>query len=121
MTWTVILLEEVEDWYLGLPAKSRELVAGTLDQLEARGPVLPRPLSDKINSSTIHNLKELRPGSEGSTELRILYCFDPKRQAVLLVAGDKSGDWTGWYDECIPIAEKRYQRWLDGDYDDARE
>jgi len=48
---------------------------------------------DRITGSELHNLKELRPGSAGKTEIRILFIFDPQRQAVLLVAGDKSGNW----------------------------
>jgi hypothetical protein len=63
-------------------------------------------------------MKELRPGSTGSSEVRILFVFDPDRQAVLLVAGDKSGRWTQWYAENIPLAEHRYTRWLAGEYDE---
>jgi hypothetical protein len=44
--------------------------------------------------------------------------FDPQRQAVLLVAGDKSGQWRQWYTDNIPVAERRYERWLAGDYDE---
>lgn len=53
-------------------------------------------------------MKELRPGSTGSTEIRILFAFDPNRRAILLVAGDKSGNWSKWYDDNIPVAEDRY-------------
>src|SRR5262245_39537205 len=92
--------------------KSAELVAAAIDQLRAEGSNLGRPLVDRIEDSEIHNLKELRPGSAGRTEVRILFVFDAARQAVLLVAGDKSGQWSRWYDENIPIAEQRYERWL---------
>jgi hypothetical protein len=51
--------------------------------LEA-GPELGRPLADRIHSSRLSNLKELRPGSAGRSEIRILYIFDPRRNAVLL-------------------------------------
>ena len=44
--------------------------------------------------------------------MRILYIFDPKRNAVLLVAGDKAGRWTQWYDDAIKLAEDRYERYL---------
>ncbi len=50
----------------------------------------------------------------------ILSCFDPERQAVLLVAGDKQGNWSGWYKAAIPLAEERYNRWLEGEYDEER-
>jgi hypothetical protein len=60
----------------------------------------------------LHNLKELRPGSTGTTEMRILFIFDAERNAVLLVAGDKSGQWTTWYRRAIPVAEARYATYL---------
>jgi len=60
----------------------------------------------------LHNLKELRPGSAGSSQVRILFAFDPQRRAVLLVAGDKAGRWNRWYDQAIPLAERRYQEYL---------
>ena len=54
------------------------------------------------------NLKELRPGSSGRSEVRILFAFDPVRQAVLLVAGDKAGQWSRRYQRAIPLAERRF-------------
>lgn len=53
-------------------------------------------------------LKELRPGSSQRSEIRVLFVFDPVRRAVLLVAGDKAGNWDRWYDTNVPLAEKRY-------------
>ena len=58
------------------------------------------------------DLKELRPGSAGRSEIRILYIFDPRRNAVLLVAGDKAGKWEAWYRQAIPLAEQRYDNYL---------
>ena len=58
------------------------------------------------------NLKELRPGSAGRSEIRILYIFDPRRNAVLLVAGDKAGKWEAWYRQAILLAEQRYEDYL---------
>ena len=73
---------------------------------------LGRPLVDRIKSSILHNLKELRPGSAGTTEIRILFVFDPTRNAVLLVAGDKAGQRNTWYRQAIPLAEARYETYL---------
>ena len=53
-------------------------------------------------------MKELRPGSQGSSELRIHFAFDPERNAVLLVAGDKSKSWKKWYEVNIPVVDKRF-------------
>ena len=63
-------------------------------------------------SSALAKLKELRPGSAGSTEVRLLFVFDPVRQAVLLVGGDKAGNWRGWYRTAIPVAESAYAEHL---------
>jgi hypothetical protein len=71
-------------------------------------PALGRPLVDRIEGSKVHNLKELRPGSSGGSEVRVLFVFDPDRRAVLLVGGDKAGNWRGWYPKNIPVAERRY-------------
>lgn len=71
-----------------------------------------RPLVDRIKGSVLHNLKELRPASAGATEIRILFIFDPTRNVVLLVAGDKAGRWAGWYREAVPLAEARYATYL---------
>jgi hypothetical protein len=70
------------------------------------------PLVDTITASNIKNLKELRPGSRGTSEIRILFVFDPWRSAILLVAGDKSGKWNRWYAEAIPRAEHLYEVYL---------
>ncbi|MEW2383021.1 type II toxin-antitoxin system RelE/ParE family toxin [Micromonospora sp. NPDC047707] len=59
-----------------------------------------------------NNLKELRPRSGRDVAIRILFVFDPWSQAVLLVAGNKAGDWTRWYDGAIPVAEVAYEGWL---------
>ena len=62
---------------------------------------------DTITDSTIKNLKELRPGS-----VRILFVLDPWRSSILLVAGDKAGQWNDWYEEAISLAEERYEIYL---------
>ena len=80
--------------------------------LPEAGPELGRPLADRIQHSRLTNLKELRPGSAGRSEIRILYLFDPRRNAVLLVAGDQAGKWEAWYRPAIPLAEQRYEDYL---------
>ncbi len=77
-----------------------------IDILADRGPALGRPLVDHVEHSSVQNLKELRPGSAGRSELRVVFVFDPWRSAILLVAGDKSGNWKQWYREAIPRAEQ---------------
>ena len=114
--WEIVLLGEVEKWYLDLARADQEtadIVTGAINLLEAEGPTLGRPAVDRVKGSKFHNMKELRPGSSGRSEIRILFIFDPERQAVLLVAGDKAGAWSEWYDEAIPLAEQRSEAWLD--------
>jgi hypothetical protein len=114
--WKVVLLEEVDAWFLKLVRASdpiAEHVGAAIELLARSGPSLGRPAVDSIKSSTVHNLKELR-----ASTVRILFVFDPARRAVLLVAGDKAGRWEEWYRVNIPVAEDRYERWLAGEYDE---
>ncbi len=60
-----------------------------------RGPDLGRPVVDRIHSSRHQSIEELRAAKGGA--LRVLFSFDPRRQAILLVGGDKSGEWNDWY------------------------
>ncbi len=71
-------------------------------------------MADRIHGSELHNMKELRPGSSGRSEVRMLFVFDAEREAVILVAGDKAGRWDHWYRESVPVAEKRYRQHLVG-------
>jgi hypothetical protein len=109
--WEILLLEPVNDWFLALckddPATA-DKVEEALDELAVGGPQLGRPLVDRIQGSKIHNLKELRPRVPGTAEVRMLFVFDPDREAIVLVAGDKAGRWRAWYAEAIPRAEQRY-------------
>lgn len=109
MSWEVILLEEVDHWYCTLDEETTGAVSGAIDLLEQEGPTLGRPTVDKVSESKFHNMKELRPAG---TSIRILFIFDPNRQAILLLGGDKEGNWKGWYDQNIPVAEERYENWL---------
>jgi hypothetical protein len=110
MTWEVLLLEQVETWYFTLDEGAMASVPGAIDLLESEGPTLGRPTVDKVAGSKFHSLKELRPAG---TSIRILFIFDPDRQAILLLGGDKAGAWKAWYDRNIPIAEQRYADWLE--------
>ncbi|WP_308249974.1 type II toxin-antitoxin system RelE/ParE family toxin [Sphaerisporangium fuscum] len=109
--WEVVLVAEVAEWYDRLCEAdwdTAEQVEDAIDMLAKVGPTLGRPLVDRIKGAENHHLKELRPGSSRSSEIRILFSFDPVRRAVLLVAGDKAGNWERWYDANVPLAEKRY-------------
>ena len=66
-----------------------------------------------MKASRHKNMKELRPGSSGRSEIRILFAFDPDRQAVLLVAGDNAGKWRDWYKRAVPLADDRLDEHLE--------
>lgn len=90
------------------PARS---LTDRIDLLAERGPDLGRPVVDRIARSRHHNVKELR-ASEGGA-LRVLFAFDPRRQAILLIGGDKTGAWNDWYEWAIPAADDLYGSYLD--------
>ncbi|WP_006241816.1 type II toxin-antitoxin system RelE/ParE family toxin [Mycolicibacterium tusciae] len=104
-----MLVEEVDEWFMALDSDATDSVSGAIDYLEANGPMAGRPIVDKVKGSKYHHMKELRPAG---TSIRVLFIFDPKRQAVLLVSGDKAGNWKDWYTDNIPVAEQRYEDWL---------
>jgi hypothetical protein len=113
--WEIGLHPEVEEWYLRLcviDPNSADLITQAIDVLAERGPALGRPLVDRLKGSGYHNMKELRPGSSGMTEVRMIFAFDPAREAIFLVAGDKSGKWREWYERAIPVADARWAEHL---------
>lgn len=115
MTWELYLTDGVDSWLDNLQTadtESHELVVAAIELLADAGPNLGRPLVDRIKGSNLHNMKELRPGSSGASEIRVLFAFDPWRSAILLVAGDKAGNWSKWYRRMIPLAEGLYEQYL---------
>ncbi len=98
-------VELIEGWLLALDEDSYAQVVAAIELLQQNGPSLGRPLVDTVKASRHKNMKELRPGSSGRSELRVLFAFDPNRQAIMLVAGDKAGNWKRWYKTSIPEAD----------------
>ena len=111
MPWEVRLWSDVESWLLEVGNADFDLIAAAIDHLEANGPTVGRPSVDRVKGSRHHNMKELRPGSSSRSEIRILFAFDPWQEAILLVAGDKRGQWKRWYDDSIPLADDRFDEW----------
>jgi hypothetical protein len=105
MTWEVLSSIQVRDWLMSLDEANFDRVIRAVSELAVSGPQLGRPLVGKIVGSKIANLKELRPTSSTSGHIRILFAFDPNRRAILLVAGNKKGEWQKWYKTNIPLAE----------------
>jgi len=105
----VIVLEAFEAWYRELDDVDAEQVAIVVDLLEARGTSLGFPHSSAIKGSKV-GLRELRIQSMGKP-LRVFYKFDPKRQAVLILGGDKTGN-DRFYSEYVRRAEKLWFEYL---------
>ena len=111
MAWSVKVTEEYAAWFTALIKEdlaSAVQVAQAVAALREEGPAFGRPLVDRVQGSRVHHLKELRPGSAGRSEIRVLFAFDPTRSALLLLGGDKAGNWQRWYRQNIPIAEQLY-------------
>jgi hypothetical protein len=115
VAWRVIVVEPCLSWLHELRWADRPTliqISQAITTLAEEGPGLGRPLVDTVSGSSLANLKELRPGSSGTTEVRLLFVFDPRRRAVFLVGGDKSGKWSEWYKTAIPRAEEAYAEHL---------
>lgn len=110
----VVDVELIEGWLKASDDSTYDQVMAALRILASVGPALGRPLVDTIIGSRHNNMKELRPGSSGRSEVRILFAFDPTRRAILLLAGDKQGRWDKWYRKNIPVADDRYDEHLEG-------
>lgn len=110
MPYEVNYADEFGDWWDGLTVEQQEDVTARVELLEEHGPTLGRPTVDRVEGSAFHNMKELRCSSSGA--LRVLFAFDPRRQAILLLGGDKTGDWESWYQEAIPRADALYAEYL---------
>lgn len=98
--------DEFGDWWAGLSEKEQNDVAAITEMLDERGPMLPFPHSSQIKSSRHPHMRELRVQS-GGRPLRVFYAFDPRRSAILLIGGDKTGD-DRFYETLVPVADDLY-------------
>lgn len=110
MPWEAEYTDEFEAWWRSLSEDEQETTGVAVRELEERGPALGRPFADTVNGSRHSNMKELRP-PEGN--LRVLFASDPRRMAILLIGGDKTGRWREFYRRMIPVADDLYDEHLD--------
>jgi hypothetical protein len=108
--WEVEFTDEFGQWWDSLTEDEQDSVNDVVTLLQREGPKLPRPHADSLRGSKIGNLKELRIQHQGRP-YRVLFAFDPRRTAMLLIGGDKTGN-ARWYQEMIPKAEKIFARHL---------
>ena len=107
--WEVEGTDEFATWYSALDDDAQRRVDDAVERLRNDGPGLARPWVDTLTSARQHNMKELRP--RGGF-LRVIFVFDPRRTAILLLGGDKRERWETWYQEAIPRAERLYDVYL---------
>jgi hypothetical protein len=96
----------IDAWIGSLTEDEYEHLIAALEFLEEHGPTAGRPFIDTIEGSQHPNMKELRPRpTRAGAYMRILFAFDLQSRAILLIAGDKAGNWSKWYRTNIPIAD----------------
>lgn len=110
MTWEIEYTDEFGDWWAGLSEDEQISIAASVQLLEERGPNLGFPHSSGIQGSKHGHLRELRTQHAGRP-YRTLYAFDPRRNAILLLGGDKTGD-ARWYEVNVPVADRLYDEHL---------
>jgi len=105
--WVVRYSKTFDDWFAELGDKEQDMITSRIRFIKQSGPTAGRPYVDRVHQSRHQNMKELR-GNQG---LRVLFAFDTRRDAILLVGGNKSGrddtspNWNSWYDRFVPIAD----------------
>ena len=112
MTWNVEYTDEFETWWTKkLAPDEQDEIAAVVGLLERKGPQLPFPYSSAIKQSKYAHLRELRI-QHGGKPFRVLYAFDPRRTAILLTGGEKTGQQL-WYQKQIRVADGLYEEHLE--------
>jgi hypothetical protein len=106
MTWNVEYTDEFGDWWASLDESEQDSVAVAVTLLEQKGPFLPFPFSSGVERSKHNHMRELRSQHKGNP-YRVLYAFDPRCSAILLIGGNKAGN-DRWYEEYVPLADHLY-------------
>lgn len=102
--WDIEFTDEFGGWWDGLSEDEQESLTVSVKLLQVLGPALGRPHADSVKQSKHGNMKELRTQVHGQP-LRTSYAFDPRRKAILLIGGDKTG-YKRFYDRMIPLADR---------------
>ena len=110
VAWSVEYSDEFDTWWEDLTEDEHESIVAIIMLLEQKGPLLPFPYSSGISGSKHSRMRELRIQHRGEP-YRILYAFDPRRVALLLIGGNKTGD-DRWYEKFVPLADRIYDEHL---------
>jgi hypothetical protein len=107
MTWDVLFHSEFEAEFAELPEAVQDELLARLKLLEKIGLALGRPNVDTLEGSSFPNMKELRFQLDGLW--RFIFAFDPARQAIVLVGGNKQGqNQARFYRNLIKMADARF-------------
>ena len=110
MAWDVEYTNEFGDWWAGLAEGEQEDITAVVELLAEHGPGLRFPYSSGVTGSCHGHIRELRVQSSGRP-VRVFYAFDPRRTAVLLIGGDKTGD-DRFYKRFVSLADRLYDEYL---------
>ena len=110
VAWEVEGTDEFAGWFEALNDDEQVSVGRVVELLADHGPSLPFPYSSGIATSRHRHMRELRIQHDGRP-YRVLYAFDPRRAAILLLGGDKTGN-DRWYEELVPVADNLYDEYL---------
>jgi hypothetical protein len=110
MNWEVEFTDEFEEWWNSLTEDEQVEIRASVQLLREFGPNLRFPHSSGVMQSKHSHMRELRTQCAGRP-LRTLYAFDPRRVAILLIGGDKTGK-DRWYEEFVPKADRVYDQHL---------
>jgi hypothetical protein len=104
--WKVEYTDEFEEWWDTLDADTQNAIDVAVGVLEQKGPDLSFPFSSGIKGSRHRRMRELRVQHKGKP-YRVLYAFDRRRVAILLIGGLKADD-DRWYERYVPRADDLY-------------
>ena|SRR5579859_4597436 len=111
MAWEIEYTDQFEEWWDSLSAGEQVDILASVRLVEEYGPALGYPYSSGVRRSRHPHMRELRVQHAGRP-YRVLYAFDPRRMAILLIGGNKTGN-DRWYVEYVPIADRLYDEHLD--------
>jgi hypothetical protein len=108
--WNIEITDEYLKWFAGLDEGQQDALRADIEILEQIGPFLGRPYADSTKGSKHSNMKELRT-IHARRHLRTFFAFDPRRTAILLIGGDKTGV-KSFYEKMIPEADRLFDLYL---------
>jgi hypothetical protein len=113
LAWVISFFDQFDDEFQAMPDPVQDELLTQLNLLAQIGPQLGRPRVDTLKGSSYPNMKELRFDAADGV-WRVAFAFDPRRHAILLVAGDKSGvSEKAFYKRLIAKADSRFTKHLE--------